>query len=174
MLYLLVQVNEGLKTVIPERIMSIEAAYQFYDLFEVITLGQYCDREVQIFVRREKSETWKEVDNGLNGDLKMLETLGFMQVKFLVVDTNSVIQDIPAPTQSRLNAFKILMDNSCKPLLPQYRTEYNNCDKLYNEIIELFRVQKVGWMGGLHDTIGKKFVNRLQMRSGTLIHISPH
>ncbi|PKK56209.1 hypothetical protein RhiirC2_872082 [Rhizophagus irregularis] len=147
MLYLLVQVNEGLKTVIPERIMSIEAAYQFYDLFEVITLGQYCDREVQIFVRREKSETWKEVDNGLNGDLKMLETLGFMQVKFLVVDTNSVIQDIPAPTQSRLNAFKILMDNSCKPLLPQYRTEYNNCDKLYNEIIELFRVQKVGWMG---------------------------
>ena len=171
MLYLLVQVNEGIRTITPERVMSIESTNQFYDLFEGITLGQYYDRRVQIFVRREKSENWREVDNGLNGDLKMLEVLGFMQVKFCLVNTNSDIQDAPAPSQNKLNAFRILMENSCKPLLPQYRTEYNNCDKLYNEIVELFQAQKVGWTGGSHDTIGKKFVNRL---TDALWYIDPH
>ncbi|GBB89851.1 hypothetical protein RclHR1_01670002 [Rhizophagus clarus] len=160
MLYLLVHVNEGPKTVISERVVSIESTNKrFYDLFDAITLGKYEDREVHVFIRREKSESWREVDNRLNGDLKMLEVLGFLQVKFcLIVDTNS---DTPAPTQNQPNAFNILMKNAGKPLLPKCQTEYNNCDKLHNEIIEIFRAQKVGWTGGLHDTIGTKFVNRL-------------
>jgi hypothetical protein len=66
----------------------------------------------------------------------MLEVLGFLQVKFcLIVDTNS---DTPAPTQNQPNAFNILMKNAGKPLLPKCQTEYNNCDKLHNEIIEIF------------------------------------
>ncbi|CAB4424631.1 unnamed protein product [Rhizophagus irregularis] len=70
----------------------------------------------QVFIKQEKSESWREVDNGLNGDLKMLEILEFLQVKFcLVVNTNS---DTPVPTQNRPNAFSILMKNSHKPLLP--------------------------------------------------------
>ncbi|CAG8502065.1 17629_t:CDS:2 [Cetraspora pellucida] len=57
MLYLLVQVNEGPKSIIPERIMSIESeSNQFFDLFDTATLGQYEDREVKVFIRREKSE----------------------------------------------------------------------------------------------------------------------
>ncbi|GES77742.1 hypothetical protein GLOIN_2v1780244 [Rhizophagus clarus] len=170
MLYLLVHVNEGPKTVISERVVSIESTNKrFYDLFDAITLGKYEDREVHVFIRREKSESWREVDNRLNGDLKMLEVLGFLQVKFcLIVDTNS---DTPAPTQNQPNAFNILMKNAGKPLLPKCQTEYNNCDKLHNEIIEIFRAQRVGWTGGLHDTIGTKFVNRL---TDALWYIDPH
>ena len=160
MLYLLVHVNEGSKTVISERVVSIESANnQFYDLFDVMTSGKYDGSEVQVFIRREKTESWREVSNGLDGDLKMLEILGFLQVKFCLVVNTTL--DMPAQIQNRLNAFNILMRNASKPLLPQHRTEYNNQDKLYNEIIEVFQAQKVGWTGGLHDTIGAKFVNCL-------------
>ena len=48
----------------------------------------------------------------------MLEVLGFLQVKFCLVETNLDIQDAPVPTQNRPNAFRILMQNSRKLLLP--------------------------------------------------------
>ncbi|CAG8830612.1 39030_t:CDS:2, partial [Gigaspora margarita] len=99
MLYLLVQVNEGTKCIIPEHIISIESeSNQFSDLFDAITLKQYNDREVKVFVRRKKSEGWREVDNGLNGDLKMLKILGFMQVKFCLVSVINL--DMPDSTQN--------------------------------------------------------------------------
>jgi len=63
------------------------------------------------------------------------------------------------------------MENSRKPLLPQCNTEYNDYDRLYNEIIELFQDQKVGWTGGVHDTIGKIFVNRIK---DAIWYIDPH
>ncbi|RGB33126.1 hypothetical protein C1646_743545 [Rhizophagus diaphanus] len=145
MLYLLVQVNESIKCVISERVVSIEAIdNKFFDLFDAITLGQYNDREVKVFIRQEKSENWREVDNGLKGDLKILEVLGFLQVKFYLVKSNLNTQDISISTQNRENAFSILMQNSRKLLLPQRITEYNNCDRLYNEIIELLQDLKVG------------------------------
>ncbi|CAG8505300.1 11145_t:CDS:2 [Gigaspora margarita] len=122
MLYLLVQVNKGPKSIIPERIMSIESeSNQFFDLFDAVTLGQYEDREVKVFIRREKSEGWREVDNGLNGNLKMLEVLGFMQVKFCLIPIINV--NASGSTQNEHDAFSILMRNSKKPLLPQCCTE---------------------------------------------------
>ena len=76
MLYLLVQVNENLKSIISEHVVSIESeSNQFYDLFDAITSRQYNYKEVLVFIRREKSESWRKVDNGLNGDLKILEGL---------------------------------------------------------------------------------------------------
>lgn len=55
MLYLLVQVNESVKCVISKRVVSIESTdNQFYNLFDAITSGQYCDREVQVFIAGEK------------------------------------------------------------------------------------------------------------------------
>jgi hypothetical protein len=89
MLYLLVQVNESIKCIVSERVVSIESTNnKFSDLFEAITLGQYNDSEVKVFIRREKSESWREVNNGLKGDLIMLEVLGFLQVKFCLVESN--------------------------------------------------------------------------------------
>jgi hypothetical protein len=87
-----------------------------------------------------KSKSWQEVNNRLNGNLNMLEVLGFLQVKFcLVVNTDSDTLT-PVLTQNQPNAFNILMRNSNKPLLSQYQTVYNNYDQLYNEIIEIFQV----------------------------------
>ncbi|CAI2168122.1 4432_t:CDS:2 [Funneliformis geosporum] len=84
MLYLLVQVNESIKCVISERIVSIESTVnKFCDLFNAVIAEQYNNREVQVFVRREKSESWREVDNGLNSDLKILEVFGFLQQTFI-------------------------------------------------------------------------------------------
>ncbi|CAG8806197.1 6164_t:CDS:2 [Gigaspora margarita] len=144
MLYLLVQVNEAVKYIIPERIMSIKSTCKFFELFDLTTLGQYDEREVKVFIRQEKSEGWREVDNGLDGDLKMLEVL---------------------------DAFSILMSNSIQPLLPCHCNEHNNYNRLYNKIIELFKVQQVEWTGGLHETIEKVFINRL---ATTLWYIDPH
>ncbi|CAG8811491.1 38971_t:CDS:10, partial [Gigaspora margarita] len=118
---------------------------QFLDLFDAITLEQYDNREVKVFIRKKKSKGWQEVDNGLS-------------------DTLDSTQDGP-------NAFSILIVNSRLPLLPQSCTEYNSYNRLYYEIIELFQAQKVGWMNSLHEPIGKIFVTHL---ASTLWYIDPH
>ncbi|CAG8548362.1 9245_t:CDS:2 [Cetraspora pellucida] len=169
MLYLLVQVNEGVKCVIPERIMSMEPTNQFFDLFDAITLGQYDGREVKVFIRQEKFEGWREVDNGLYGDLAMLEVLGFRQVKFCLAPNINL--NIPDLAQDGPNAFDILMTNSRQLLLPRHCTENNNFNKLYNEIIVLFQAHEVGWTCGSHETISKEFINRL---TSALWYIDPH
>ncbi|CAB5200199.1 unnamed protein product [Rhizophagus irregularis] len=159
MLYLLVQVNESIKCIVPEHVVSIESTdNQFSNLFDAVTSGEYGDREVKVFIRREKSENWKEVDNGLKGNLEMLEVLSFLQVKFSIIE--KINSDTPALIQNT-DAFNILMNNSRQLLLPQRCTEYNRCNQLYNEIIDLFRDQKVGWISDVHNTIGKTFVNRI-------------
>ncbi|RIB23714.1 hypothetical protein C2G38_2170497 [Gigaspora rosea] len=138
MLYLFVQVNEDVKSIISERVMSIEPTNnQFFDLFDAIALGQYeyDNREVKVFIRRKKFE------------------------------------DKTALTQNEPDAFNILMENSKQPLLPQHCNEHNNYNKLYNEIIDFFRAQQVGWTGDLHKTIGKEFINRL---ASALWYIDPH
>ncbi|CAB5396160.1 unnamed protein product [Rhizophagus irregularis] len=169
MLYLLVQVNESIKRIVPEHVVSIEFTNnQFSDLFGAVTSGEYGDREVEVFIRREKSESWKKVDNGLKGNLEMLEVLKYSQVKFYLIEKTHL--DTPQITNT-LNAFDILMNNSYQTLLPQHCTEYNDCNKLYNEIIDLFRNQNVGWTGGVHDTIGKAFVNRIM---NAIWYIDPH
>ncbi|CAG8631323.1 495_t:CDS:1, partial [Dentiscutata heterogama] len=160
MLYLLVQVNEGVKCVIPEHVISIESTNnQFFDFFDAITLGQYDRREVKVFIRQREIEGWQEVDNGLNDDLAMLEVLGFRQIKFCLVYSKNL--DPPDLTQDGPDAFNILIANSRRLLLPRHCTENNNFDRLYNEIIELFQDQQVGWICGSHEMIGKEFINHL-------------
>jgi hypothetical protein len=89
---------------------------QFSGLFEAITLGQYIDQEVQVFVRREKSESWREVINGLKGDLAIMSTLSLMHVKFCLIGNKDI--ETPVLSLNKPNAFNILMENSCKILLP--------------------------------------------------------
>ncbi|CAB5370419.1 unnamed protein product [Rhizophagus irregularis] len=169
MLYLLVQVNESIKCIVPEHVVSIESTdNQFSNLFDAVTSGEYGDREVKVFIRWEKSENWKEVDNGLKGNLEMLEVLSFLQVKFSIIE--KINSDTPALIQNT-DAFNILMNNSRQLLLPQRCTEYNRCNQLYNEIIDLFRDQKVGWISDVHNTIGKTFVNRI---TDAIWYIDPH
>ena len=61
----------------------------------------------------------------------MLEVLGFLQVKFyLISGLNLDTSDTLILIQTRPNAFRILIENSSRPLLPLHYIEYNNCDKL--------------------------------------------
>ncbi len=91
--------------------MSIESiTNKFCDLFDAVTVEQYDDRKMQVFIRKKKSESWQEVDNGLNNDLKILEVFGFLQVKFCLIANINL--DMSASTQSKSNAFSILMKNS--------------------------------------------------------------
>src|SRR3954454_8635021 len=129
MLYLFVQVNESIKCILSERVISIEPTNnQFSDLFEAITFGKYIDREVQVFVKHEKTENWREVNNGLNGDLEMMSILGLTQVKFCLTIENANTETPVSAPNNEPNAFNILMNNSRKLLLPQHCTEYNGRD----------------------------------------------
>ncbi|CAG8781410.1 25549_t:CDS:2, partial [Gigaspora rosea] len=128
--------------------MSIDPiSNQFLDFLDAITLGQYDNREVKVSIGREKSNGWREVDNGLSSYLKILEVLEFIQVKFCLVPNINL--DTSDSTQDGPNAFSILMANSKLPLL----------------------LQSFGWMNGLHETIRKSFVTHL---ASTLWYIDPH
>jgi hypothetical protein len=101
-----------------QRVVSIEPTNnQFSNLFEAITFRQYIDREVQVFVRREKTENWREVNNGLNGDLEMMSILGLIRVKFCLIENANIEIPVSAPNNEP-NTFNILMNNSRKLLLP--------------------------------------------------------
>ncbi|CAB5347935.1 unnamed protein product [Rhizophagus irregularis] len=52
-----------------------------------------------------------------------------------------------------------------------HHTEHTRRDLLYNEIIDLLRNQKAGWKGGVHQTLGKEFVERI---ANAIWYIDPH
>ena len=73
----------------------------------------------------------------------MLEVLSFLQVKFSIIEKINSVTPVLIQNINALNAFNVLMNNSRQPLLSQHCTEYNRCNQLYNEIIDLFRDQKL-------------------------------
>jgi hypothetical protein len=167
MLYLVVTVTEGVKCVLPERIITITENEQFSELYEIFTSGQFNNQGVEVYVRQNKVDKWVEVSDGLNSDLKIMEVLGYNHVKFsLVIES---ITDIDPP--SFPNAFDIMMRNVQQLNLPQHRIEHTRRDLLYNEIIDLLHNQKAGWKGGIHQTLGKEFVERI---ANALWYIDPH
>src|SRR3954451_12858881 len=53
------------------------------------------------------------------------------------------------------------MQNSRQPSLLSFKTEDNQHNLLYNDIIRLLKQKNVKWNGNLHETVGKKFIERL-------------
>ncbi|CAB4392754.1 unnamed protein product [Rhizophagus irregularis] len=156
MLYLVVIVTEGIKCVLPERIITITEDDQFSKLYEIFTCEQFNNQSVEVYVRQNKVDKWVEVSDGLNGDLKIMEVLGYNHVKFSLIES---LRNIEPPSFS--DAFDIMMRNARQPKLPQLHTEHTRRDLLYNEIIELLQNKKAGWRGGIHQTLGKEFVERV-------------
>ena len=78
MLYLVVTVTEGIKCVLPERIITITEEEQFSKLYEIFTCGQFDNQSVEVYVRQNKADKWVEVSDGLNSDLKIMEVLGYI------------------------------------------------------------------------------------------------
>ena len=168
MLYLIVTVTEGIKCVLPERIITITENTQFSELYEIFTSGQFNNQGVRVYVRQNKADKWVEVSDGLNSDVKIMEVLGYNHVNFsLLIET---IRNVDPPT-SFPDAFDVMMRNARQLKLPQHCTEHTRRDLLYNEIIDLLRNQKVGWKGGIHQTLGKEFVTRV---ANALWYIDPY
>ena len=63
------------------------------------------------------------------------------------------------------------MENANKLALPAIKKEETWHDLLYNNVIKLLKQEKVGWTGGLHKTVGKKFVEWLVV---SIWYIDPH
>ncbi|CAB4391120.1 unnamed protein product [Rhizophagus irregularis] len=166
MLYLVVIVTEGIKCVLPERIITITEDDQFSKLYEIFTCEQFNNQSVEVYVRQNKVDKWVEVSDGLNGDLKIMEVLGYNHVKFSLIES---LRNIEPPSFS--DAFDIMMRNARQLKLPQLYTEHTRRDLLYNEIIELLQNKKAGWRGGIHQTLGKEFVERV---ANALWYIDPH
>ncbi|CAB5393085.1 unnamed protein product [Rhizophagus irregularis] len=159
MLYLIVTVNEGIHSVLPEQIVTIAENKQFSELYEAFTSGQFNNQGVKVYVRQNKVDKWVEVSDGLSGDLTIMKVLGYNHVKFTLL-VEPVAEDIEPPINFP-DAFDIMMRNARQPKLPQKRTEHTRHDLLYNEIIDLLRNQKAGWKGGIHQTLGKEFIERI-------------
>ncbi|RIA94815.1 hypothetical protein C1645_817518 [Glomus cerebriforme] len=80
----------------------------------------------------------EEVNDDLNNDLKIMESLEYNYVKFsfhIEPIRNMKLLSFP-------NAFDIMMRNSQQLKLSQYRIEHTRHDLLYNEIIDLLHNQK--------------------------------
>jgi len=168
MLYLIVTVNEGIHCVLPEQIVTIAENKQFSELYEAFTSGQFNNQGVKVYVCQNKFDKWIEVSDGLSGDLEIMKVLGYNHVKFTLL-VEPVAVDIEPP--SFPNAFNIMMTSARQPKLPQNRTEHTRRDLLYNEIIDLLRNQKAGWKGGIHQTLGKEFIERI---TNALWYIDPY
>ena len=53
--------------------------------------------------------------------------------------------------------------------LPNPKMENDASDKIYNDILELFQKENLGWSGTVIDSVGDKFVKLL-----TLWHVTSH
>ncbi|RGB25425.1 hypothetical protein C1646_771738 [Rhizophagus diaphanus] len=107
MLYLIVTVTEGIKCILPERIITIMKNTQFSELYEIFTFGQFNNQGVRIYVRQNKTDKWVEVSDGLNSDLKIMKVLGYNHVNFsLLIES---MRDINPPNFP--DVFDIMMRN---------------------------------------------------------------
>lgn len=171
MLYLIVTVTEGIRCVLPDQIITITENTQFAELYEIFTFGQFNNQGVEVYVRQNKVERWIKICDGLRGDLNIMKVLGYNHVKFALL-IESAIDIIEPPEPPRFpDAFNIMMRNARQPKFPQHHTEHTRRDLLFNEIIDLLQNQNVGWRGGIHQTLGKEFVERV---TNALWYIDPY
>ncbi|CAI2190024.1 9875_t:CDS:1, partial [Funneliformis geosporum] len=85
MLYLVVTVTEGIKCILPERIITIIENTQFSELYEIFTSGQFNNQGIVVYICQNKVDKWVEVSDSLNSDLKIMEVLEYNHVKFLLL-----------------------------------------------------------------------------------------
>ena len=69
------------------------------------------------------------------------------------------------------DAFRLLMARSKQLDLPKRRQGNNATDKIYNDILDILRKEKVGWSVTIVETVGGKFV---KLFMATLWHITSH
>ena len=104
--------------------------------------------------------------------MKIITSLKFTEIKFKILPQLPVQQSPIQQQILQINPLNIIMQTAHQPQLPQLRRPENtHLDMLYNEIIMLFQKKNAQWKEGLHNNIGKIFIEQLTQ---TLWYIDPH
>ncbi|CAB5376997.1 unnamed protein product [Rhizophagus irregularis] len=155
-MFIIVQVNEDAKIITGPLVKEVEESSLFSTLFDSVFSGNYFHQNVRVEVRKTETGPWVPVQEGLQGKLLLMKTLGFIYLKYILLLCDFVV---PLSQIHILNAFTRLMDFRYQ--LPAQKREDIHDILLYNHIIQLFQSMCVGWPGNDHNTCGKKFIERL-------------
>ncbi|CAB4420652.1 unnamed protein product [Rhizophagus irregularis] len=172
--HFVVHVEEARKIVISSRIMKVDInSKTFNNIFEQLTTGKFYLHQVEVYVSKDGA-FWTFVQDGLKDELSLMSTFAYTHIKFVT----QAEEELPIDNTSTLaaaahfNAFNRIMQSSAQqPSLPSLKTEDNQNNLLFNDIIRLLQQRKVKWNGNLHETAGKKFIERL---AALIWYIDPH
>ena len=166
--FFVVCVLKEAKTIVSDKVVKVllTDCFQFRDIFDLAINNQFeCLGNTEVFLRK-PPEKWVYVEDGLEGDISMLFELNFTHIKFILE-----AEVMETRVQERPNAFNMIMETSQHIHLPEQKKEHIRQDLLYNDIIRLFRNKSVGWKNGMHNILGKSFIERL---TAALWYIDPH
>ena len=169
---LIVSVEEDTKTLIGPKIPNINDCITIEDIYKKVTLNIYDQREVEVYGQVDAKSKWILIEEYFDDDLKIITSLKFTEIKFKILPQLPVQQSPVQQQISQINPLNIIMQTAQQPQLSQLRRPENTrLDMLYNEIIMLFQKKNAGWKEGLHNNIGKIFIEQLTQ---TLWYIDPH
>ncbi|PKC58120.1 hypothetical protein RhiirA1_541255, partial [Rhizophagus irregularis] len=169
-LYLLVSVYQNGKQIVKSSAISIEPPGLLSDLLKLaLSTNDIPNVNISVDFQKDNSKDWHIILKGIQENLEILIFLKATHIRFIWNDDYDDINNSQAEIHK--NAFNILMSNATNIHFPlaQGLTIRNNL--LYNHIIDLLRIQKLGWFGNTHTTSGIQFVSRL---SNLIWYIDPH
>ncbi|CAG8635666.1 6423_t:CDS:2, partial [Racocetra persica] len=139
----------------------------FKDLLFEVASDQFSKKHIQVFGHEKKKDKWTKLQDGLTDYLQALVQLNFKMVRFLIELDKS--QEIILPELQ--NASLVLMNNTKQLYFPNKLVRGNSHDRLYNDLIDLFKEKGGGWSAGLQNTRSKIFLERL---SNAIWYVDPH
>ncbi|CAB4480784.1 unnamed protein product [Rhizophagus irregularis] len=132
-MFIIVQVNEGAKIITGLLVKEVEESSLFSTLFDSVFSGNYFHQNVRVEVRKTETGPWVPVQEGLQGKLLLMKTLGFIYLKYQL------------PAQKREDTRNILLYNHIIQLFQSMcvswpGNDHNTCGKKFIE-----RLTKAIW-----------------------------
>ncbi|CAB4494329.1 unnamed protein product [Rhizophagus irregularis] len=136
-MFIIVQVNEDAKIITGPLVKEVEESSLFSTLFDSVFSGNYFHQNVRVEVRKTETRPWVPVQEGLQGKLLLMKTLGFIYLKYILLLCDFVV---PLSQIHILNAF-----TSSLPVYQQngvYNEYYQRMKKKKSQLtrLELFQL----------------------------------
>lgn len=163
-MYFIVAVYEQHKLLLEDAI-TMEEDNNFEDLLTK-TLGYITERNVTLKFFNPLTNHWAGIRD-LNTKLTFCKNFEPCQLQFTLEATE--LESLKDKTV--INPLERMMENSKKLHLPTKHVIVNRKDLMFNDLIDLLNQKSVGWVIGIHETIGNSFVNKL---IDLLWYIDPH
>ncbi|PYY20207.1 MAG: hypothetical protein DMG62_23830 [Acidobacteria bacterium] len=164
-MYFIVAVYKQNKLLLEDAI-TMEEDNSFEDLL-IETLGYITEEKVTLKFFNTLTNHWAGIRD-LNTKLIFCKNFEPCQLQFTLNTTESEsLED----TRTNINPLERMMENSKRLHLPTKHLFVNRKDLMFNDLIDLLNQKSVGWIIGIHETIGNSFVNKL---IDLLWYIDPH